>query len=312
MKRSYRPLRLRRAVPSPTGGQASLSPARAAELGGASASTLRRGVDAGHIRAEKTAGGHRRIPVADLVAFLRSRGRTVPSLEALGLFGGPRRPRSLAARLTPEGLEDLLLAGDVVVARRLLSDALAAGRRLDELGEGIVAPAMARIGTRWAEGTIDVSQKHLATQRLWALLAELRGLLPVPRGRAPVAAGGAPEGDPYVLPSLTVELTLLDLGWRVVNLGPETPMTALATAVRQPRPRRVWLSITSQRPASAFLDDCPRLIEATRTCLAGLIVGEQGVTPALQHRLVAAAFGTRLAHVREFARTLRRGGETAG
>jgi hypothetical protein len=122
-----------------------------------------------------------------------------------------------------------------------------------------------------------------------------------------VAAGGAPEGDPYVLPSLTVELTLLDLGWRVVNLGPETPMTALATAVRQYRPRLVWLSITTQRPASAFLDDYPRLIEATRTCLAGLIVGGQGVTPELQHRLVAAAFGTRLAHLREFARTLHPG-----
>jgi excisionase family DNA binding protein len=309
MKRSYRPQRSR--APSPVGGHASLSPARAAELVGASESTLKRWVDAGHIRAEKTAGGHRRIPVADLVAFLRSRGRTVPSLETLGLFGGPRCPRSPAARLTPEGLTDLLLGGDVVVARRLLFDAFAAGRPLAELGDEIVAPAMARIGTRWAEGTIDVSQEHLATQRLWFLLAELRGLLPVPRGRAPVAAGGAPEGDPYVLPSLTVELTLLDLGWRVVNLGPETPITALATAVRQHRPRLVWLSITTKRPAPAFLDDYPRLIEATRTCLAGLIVGGQGVTPELQHRLVAAAFGTRLMHVREFARTLHRGREAA-
>ena len=307
MKRSYRP---QRRASSPVGGHASLSPARAAELVGASESTLKRWVDAGHIRAERTAGGHRRIPVADLVAFLRSRGRTVPSLEALALFGGPRRPRSSAAHWTSDGLADLLLGGDVAVARQLLFDAFAAGRRLDELGDGIIAPAMARIGTGWAEGTIDVSQEHLVTQSLWSLLVELRGLLPVPRGQAPVAAGGAPEGDPYVLPSLAVELALLDLGWRVVNLGPETPMTALATAVRRHRPRLVWLSITTQRPAPAFLEDYHRLVEAARSVMAGLIVGGQGVTPELQHRLVAAAFGTRLAHVSEFARTLHRGRKT--
>jgi excisionase family DNA binding protein len=307
MKRSYRPQR--RAF-SPVGGHASLSPARAAELVGASESTLKRWVDAGHIRAEKTAGGHRRIPVADLVAFLRSRGRTVPSLEALALFGGPRRPRSSAAHLTSDGLAGLLLGGDIVVARQLLFDAFAAGRRLDELGDRVLAPAMAHIGTQWAEGTIDVSQEHLATQSLWSLLVELRGLLPVPRGQAPVATGGAPEGDPYLLPSLAVELALLDLGWRVVNLGPETPMTALATAVRRHRPRLVWLSITTQRPGPAFLEDYHRLVEATRSVTAGLIVGGQGVTPELQHRLVAAAFGTRLAHVSEFARTLHRGRKT--
>lgn len=310
MKRSYRPHRPGQAAP-PVGGDTSLSPARAAELVGASESTLKRWVDAGHIRAEKTAGGHRRIPVAALVAFLRSRGRPVPSPEALGLLGGPRRPRSPAARLTPEGLAHLLLGGDVAVARGLLAGAFAAGRPLDELGDGLVAAAMARIGTWWAEGTIDVSQEHLATQRLWALLVELRRLLPVPGRRAPVAVGGAPEGDPYVLPSLVVELTLLDLGWRAVNLGPDTPVTALATAVRQHRPRLVWLSITTRRPAPALLDDYPRLVEATRACRAGLIVGGQGVAPELQHRLIAAAFGTRLAHVREFAQTLHGRGEGA-
>ena len=78
----------------------------------------------------------------------------------------------------------------------------------------------------------------------------------MPAEQAPIALGGAPEGDPYVLSSLMVELTLLEVGWRVLNLGPDTPMAALAVAVRQHRPRLVWISITTQPP--------PRSSRATR------------------------------------------------
>jgi hypothetical protein len=81
-------------------------------------------------------------------------------------------------------------------------------------------------------------------------------------------------------------------------------MAALATAVRQPQPRLVSLSITTRRPAPAFLEGYPRLVEATRAGRVGVIVGGQGITSELQERLVAAAFGTRFAHVKEFARAL--------
>jgi methanogenic corrinoid protein MtbC1 len=206
--------------------------------------------------------------------------------------------------LSPEALRDLLLSGDVAVARRLLVDAFAAGRSLDEIGDAVVGPAMAQVGTLWARGEIDVYHEHVATQRLWSILVEVRGLLPEPGEQAPLAVGGAPEGDGYVLPSLVVELTLLDLGWRVLNLGPETPMSTLAGAVREHRPRLVWLSITTRRPSPAFLDEYPQLLAAAREGRAGIIVGGQAVTPELQDHLVAAAFGTRLAHLREFTRTL--------
>jgi hypothetical protein len=36
------------------------------------------------------------------------------------------------------------------------------------------------------------------------------GLLPAPSDRAPVALGGAPEGDPYLLPCLMAEMTLAE------------------------------------------------------------------------------------------------------
>jgi excisionase family DNA binding protein len=271
---------------------------------GVSESTVKRWVDAGHIRAEKTVGGHRRIALGELLGFLRRRGRPAPTVETLGLLadGPAAAPGDLP--LSGEALCRLLLAGDVGVARRLLLEAYSAGRALDELGDAVVAPAMTQVGELEARGVIGIHHEHLATQRLWAILMELHALLPEPGERAPLALGGAPEGDPYLLPGLTVELTLLDLGWRALNLGPETPMPVLAQAVREHRPRLVWLSITARRPAPSLVDAYPLVAEAARARHAGIIVGGQGVTPELQHHLAAAAFGTRLAHLREFARTL--------
>lgn len=278
------------------------SPAQLAPIIGVSESTIKRWIDAGHLKAEKTVGGHRKIALPNLLAFLRSRGRTVPSLEALGLLA-ERHADPEGAPGTPEALAGLLLQDGTDVARTLILEQFRGGRALDDLLDRLVAPAMARVGTEWAEGKIEVYQEHLATLRLWRILVELRGLLPTPSDRAPLALGGAPEGDPYLLPTLMAELTLADMGWRTVNIGPNTPVASLFEAVMRHRPRLVWLSVTSMKPHASFFEGYPRLFESAQAKGASVVIGGQGLTAALQDRLVASGFGTRLAHLKAFARS---------
>ena len=278
------------------------SPAQLAPIIGVSESTIKRWIDAGHLKAEKTVGGHRKIALPNLLAFLRSRGRTVPSLEALGLLA-ERHADPEGAPGTPEALAGLLLHDGTDVARTLILEQFRGGRALDDLLDRLVAPAMARVGTEWAEGKIEVYQEHLATLRLWRILVELRGLLPTPSDRAPLALGGAPEGDPYLLPTLMAELTLADMGWRTVNIGPNTPVASLFEAVMRHRPRLVWLSVTSMKPHASFFEGYPRLFESAQAKGASVVIGGQGLTATLQDRLVASGFGTRLAHLKAFARS---------
>jgi methanogenic corrinoid protein MtbC1 len=179
-----------------------------------------------------------------------------------------------------------------------------AGHGLDAMLDRLVAPAMAEVGRRWALGKVDVYEEHLATLRAWSLLVELRGLLPIPAESAPMALGGAPEGDPYLLPTLMAELTLVEMGWRTINLGPDTPAESFLQAMDRYRPHLVWLSITSLSPRPGFFDGYPRLFEAAESRGIRVALGGQGLTARLQDRLVASAFGTRLAHLKAFARTL--------
>ncbi len=282
--------------------QRAFSPAQLAPIVGVSESTLKRWIDAGHLRAEKTLGGHRKISVPDLLAFLRSRGRPVPSLEGLAVLAEQVSDPDM--EVSPDTLAGLLIRGDGPVARSMILDQFRGGQRIDVILDRLIAPAMAEVGNRWALGKVDVYEEHVATLRAWSILVELRGLLPTPPESAPLALGGAPEGDPYLLPTMMAELTLAEMGWRTVNLGPNTPVESLGEAIDRHRPRLVWLSITSLSPRPAFFDGYPRVFEAAEAGGTRVALGGQGVTPALQDRLVAHAFGTRVAHLRAFARTL--------
>ena len=181
--------------------------------------------------------------------------------------------------LTPEGLSGLLQRGDVDVARTLLLDEFKRGRPVEDILDRLVSPAMAHVGVLWAEGKIDVYEEHVATVRMWSLLLELRGLVPVPTDSAPLAIGAAPEGDPYVLPSLMAETTLLEMGWRTMNVGPDTPTIALLEAVRDHAPRLVWLSITTRDLRSGFFANYPRLYDTAHARGIAVVIGGQGITP---------------------------------
>ena len=279
------------------------SPAQLAPIVGVSESTMKRWVDSGLLRAEKTPGGHRKISVADLLAFLRSRGRPMPSLEGLAVLVDHVSDPSIEG-VTPETLAGVLARGDAAVARAMIIRQFKAGRPLDETLDRLVGPAMAEIGTQWAEGRIDVYREHVATLRVWSVLGELRALLPVPPESAPLALGGAPEGDPYLLPTMMAELTLAEMGWRAINIGPNTPIDSFLEAIRVHGPQLVWLSVTSLSPRAAFFEDYPRMFEAAAARGVQVAVGGQGLTADLQDRLVASAFGTRLAHLKTFARIL--------
>lgn len=282
------------------------SPAQLGPILGVSESTIKRWVDAGKLPSVRTAGGHRRIALPDLVGFLRASGCEVPSVESLGLVAGGTR-RGEANGLTPERLARLLLDGESETVRTLLLTQFTTGRAVEEMLDRLVGPAMVEVGALWERRQIDVYQEHLATQLAWRILLELRRLLPAAPASAPLALGGAPEGDPYLLPTLMAEMTLAEMGWRTLNLGPDVPVDSLRVAVTRHRPRLVWVSITSRRLTPRFLGGYPRLFAVVQERGAGLVLGGQGLTPALQDQLVATAFGTRLAHLKAFATGARRG-----
>lgn len=238
-----------------------LSPRDLASALGVSESSLKRWIDAGRIRAARTEGGHRRIALADALAFVRETNAPLARPELLGLS------ERAAADERPGALDDAaltraLIDGDGSAVRRWLAARRAEGAPLAALCDGPIRAAMYTIGELWQHDANGVFIEHRATDLCLQELASLRAQVEPPP-HALVALGAAPEDDPYLLPSAMAALVLAAEGLRPVNLGADTPTAALHHAVAHHRPRLVWLSVSSPVPLAqahelaAFLTALP-------------------------------------------------------
>jgi methanogenic corrinoid protein MtbC1 len=201
-----------------------------------------------------------------------------------------------------------LKRGDSEVLRSLLRRAHRSGLAIETLADAVVAPAMRRLGHEWAEGRVDVWQEHRGTQLCAAALYEIRAALAVPaNGTRPLALGGGPEGDPYLLANLLAEMALMGLGWEVVNLGPNTPLPSFRAALAQTRPRLLWLSASHLVDPASFLGQYRELYEEALRLGTAVAVGGQALTEGVRAQMPYTTFGDGLTHLVAFARSLHPG-----
>jgi len=253
-----------------------LSPKELAEAIGVSESSLKRWADEGRIHVSRTAGGHRRIPFAEAVRFIRESGSTVVRPEVLGLNEVRAALSDVqAGRLSdPEAtLSEAIAAGDAAMARGLIVAWYLEGQSVPALLDGPVRSAMHRVGALWEHDDRGIFIEHRATDICVEALNHLRWLLPRPAEAAAVAMGGSAEHDPYVIPSLMCSIVLTDLGFRATNIGPHTPVETLRRAASEYRARLVWLSVSAPIEMPELRRRVEQLGRSLEPEAASLVVG---------------------------------------
>jgi MerR family transcriptional regulator, light-induced transcriptional regulator len=287
----------------PNAGSRYVSTAQVAEALGVGITTVKRWVDQGILPAHKTAGGHRKILLSDVVRVVRE--GDFPHLD-LGRLGLPQLGQELPDSATMStAMLFALKRGEAEDLRTLLQRAYRSGMEVETLADAVVAPAMRRLGHDWAEGRVDVWQEHRGTQLCAAALYEIRAALENRAdGKKPLAIGGGPEGDPYLLANLLAEMALRGLGWNVVNLGPNTPLRSFRAALVRTRPRLLWLSASHLVDPASFLEQYRELYQAALRMGTAVAVGGQALTADLRAQMPYTTFGDGLTHLVAFARSL--------
>ncbi|MDX1384023.1 MAG: helix-turn-helix domain-containing protein [Thermoanaerobaculia bacterium] len=233
-----------------------LTPKDLADAIGVSESSIKRWADEGKLRATRTAGGHRRIAIADAIRFVRATEAILVRPEILGMSDlavlslGERSPGEDVAA----DLHRLLFEGAEAESRGLLLSLYLSGWSVAQIVDGPVQSALARIGDLWRHDEAGIFIEHRAVDLCMQGLSQIRSLLPLPNRDSPSATGGAPAGDPYLLPSLGIALALQEEGYRAVNLGPDCPYSTWLEACEQSRPSIFWLSCSSQDAAQKGVD----------------------------------------------------------
>ena len=248
-----------------------LSPKQLARVIGASESSLKRWIDGGQIQALRTNGGHRRISLAEAVRFIRDRHHEIADPSPLGLS----TIHVDETTTLDQRLYEALTNHDAATARTLLVTAYVSGIPLTQLCDGPLRQALERIGTLWNHGNPNtgIAIEHQAIDTCVHALNHLRGYMPTVTLDAPVALGGAPAGDPYLIPSLMASMTFDTCGYRTFNLGPNTPLDALRNAAMRQRPKLVWLSVCSPDGLGTLHQPLMRFADELADLGAALIIG---------------------------------------
>ncbi|MFT7632322.1 MAG: excisionase family DNA binding protein, partial [Mariniblastus sp.] len=139
------------------------SPVKVAKSIGVSESSLKRWCDAGHLNAVKTAGGHRRVTLSEVVRFVKQRGMMFSRPEMIGLPS----LEHISVGSVEDGVEQLrqsLLAADDVACQKLLTFLYLEGRGIPEIVDLFLTPAFASIGDDWSQGNVEVYEERRAGQ----------------------------------------------------------------------------------------------------------------------------------------------------
>jgi MerR family transcriptional regulator, light-induced transcriptional regulator len=206
--------------------------------------TVKRWEEAGHLRSERTSGGHRRFRAEEVARFQREQG--------LGLkqsHGDESILRTLSRTrgkndITESTLLRSLIDGGEEAAASILITAYLEGQPLTEIIDLLVCPAMREVGNLWHQGEINVASEHLATRTVIAALYKLRNALPVPEMKNGVSVCCAMEGDLHELPTLLAQIVIENEGLEVINFGASTPLYCLANEVARHAPKFICVSAT--------------------------------------------------------------------
>ena len=270
---------------------------------GLSVSTVKRWVDDGVLPAHKTAGGHRKLLLADVLELAR-RG-DLPHGDLSHLADKSARGNSVDSSELSAAIYRALLDGDGSQARTIVFGAFRRGISIEDLADQTIRPAMARIGQDWEMGRIDVMEEHRASQLCVAALYELKAVLEERAGKnRPRAVGGSPENDHSVLPTLLAQMVLLDAGWDAVNLGPNTPFHSLWKAIKDLQPRLLWLSVSHLDAEEEFVSGYRALYQKAEKAGVAVAIGGRALVESLRSKIPYTTYGDGLGHLAAFARTL--------
>lgn len=295
--------------PSSQEKNALFSPKKVAQAIGVSESSLKRWCDAGKIGGIKTAGGHRRFNRANIVEFLKSKNYELrdPTLIGLPNF------EALSVADASDGVRQMLegiIADDEAQVTKLVVFLYLNGWSVAEIFDQIVSPTFNQVGDMWKRGELEVYQERRGCEICLNAFRELRSMLLTAAPDSMTAVGGTLEGDHYLLPTLSVELTLTSLGWNANSLGSNLPVDSLFRAVDAQQPDLVWISISHLENQS---DIANRINELSKKMppVTTLVVGGSALHPSMRTNIEHAICCDNLSQLVAFVSKLKKPNDMA-
>lgn len=252
-----------------------------AEVLGVSDATVKRWADEQLLLSEKTAGGHRRFNLEEVARFRREHGVS-PQQRATSL-PSPQRSQPRVAQATTKistpSLVEALISGNEDAVTELLIGEHLRGRKLTIIFDELICPAMRRIGDLWFAGELTIAHEHLATRTTIVAMQALRGVLASREPAEMLAICCAVENDFHELPVLLAQMLVESGGWKVVNLGANTPLFSLRETMARYGPQLVCIASTILLDVERAAREYRELQQVASRTSVKLVIGGAGFAP---------------------------------
>jgi excisionase family DNA binding protein len=270
---------------------------------GVSESSLKRWCDKGILQIVRTAGGHRRLPLEEVMRFLRESGHAVVRPDLLGLPAAIGQGATVVERARRQ-FEDALRAADEQLARRVVLDLYLTRHPLWRIGDEVISPAFRLIGKAWECGELAVYQERRACEIAQRILYELAAMSKPAAATAPRAIGGTLEGDDYRLSTMLCESVLREAGWRAESLGTSSPVESFCRAIDDLAPKLCWVSISYVGDRGVLVDRIDALAGRATASGARLVVGGRAIDDELRRRLSSVTVCDRMKDLADLAASI--------
>ncbi len=288
-----------------------VTPKQAGRVLNVSEATIKRWCDQGHLAAEKTQGGHRRIAVPEIIHYARTHGRHLAETEVLNIPSVSGHTDATIKRSLGD-IENALHEGQAEKLSSIVFALYLNGHSVAEIGDLAISPAFRKIGEMWHCGDLNIYQERRACQICRDVLARLRENLPDPGSRAQMAIGGSISGDHYEIPNALIETVFRENRIWSQCTGVNLPLESLAQLARDKKPNYLWMSLSESAPwTSSFIEQFNELYESLASMGCALVIGGRALSEKLRKQIKYSVFCDDLRRLESFIKastSLSRGG----
>ena len=194
------------------------TPPELSRMLGVNESTIKRWIDKGLLKAEKTPGGHRRISKKDIQIFLKESTSLKNHSYLLSQWDKQTKQKEweeyydLHVNFQPERARSMLIAKAIMRGS------------VQKVLEMIVVPTLVEIGEAWNRGDIDIVDEHRVTFLIRGDLLALEALLPEPKDTTPRIAFACVPEENHELMLIILSLIAREKKWNSYVLGINVPL----------------------------------------------------------------------------------------
>lgn len=212
--------------------------------------TVKRWADIGKLKCSKTLGGHRKFDLHDVIKFAEDN-----SFPISGVIPPPLSKKQLQNLefsvytknypLISDILKTEALQGDKEGIEKLLQYLYKNNIKFTTIVDEIIQPALSRIGELWQNKSINIDQEHLSSTAVKEALIRTSSILFRKPYNKLKSLCACVEGEIHDIGITTISYCLEIEGFKVINLGIDTPFKSIKNYIENNKPNVVCLSATS-------------------------------------------------------------------